>query len=448
MELTKELARRVVDLSLDDLPADVIDYSKSLALSAFGAMIAGAEYPSGQAMVRYIEAHQSGDQATLLGVWRPASAEMAAMATATFAHATEYEDDSFPEAVSSYTLFPVVFALGEHLKAPGSLALEAFVAAYEVQARIGLAVREARRIGTMVLSAAGGLGCAAAAAKMLGLDVGQTTMALSVAASQASGIGYQTGTMAHTLEMGISARNGIAAALLAKEGYTGQPDVLEAPRGLLHIMTAGKAESPESILENWGKPYRLLEAGIKQYPCCYHMQRLIEAGEKVRAEHGVAAADIEHIKVEVNAFFPTVVQHPEPTNEMEAQFSLPQGLAAAFLEDRVLPSSFSRERIADPAFKEFRAKVETVVREDWGWAPTGWIPNVVFTLKDGRELVEQPTTSKGQPPNLLAFDDVIGKYENCLAPILPRASIDDSLPILAALETAPDVSALIEAVRP
>ena len=54
-----------------------------LALSAFGAMIAGAEYPSGQAMVRYVEAHQSGDQATILGVWRPASAEMAAMASAT-----------------------------------------------------------------------------------------------------------------------------------------------------------------------------------------------------------------------------------------------------------------------------------------------------------------------------------------------------------------------------
>jgi 2-methylcitrate dehydratase PrpD len=123
-------------------------------------------------------------------------------------------------------------------------------------------------------------------------------------------------------------------------------------------------------------------------------------------------------------------------------------MAAAFLEDRVLPSSFSRERIAEPAFGALRAKVETVVREDWGSTPTGWTPNMVFTLKDGRELVEQPETAKGQPPNLLPFDDVIEKYENCLEPMLPRSSIDDSLPILAALETIPDVSALVEAVRP
>lgn len=448
MELTKELARRICDLRLDDLPSDVVDYSKSLTLSAFGAMIAGAEYPSGQAIVRYIEAHNSAAEATILGVWRSASVEMAAMATGTFAHATEYEDDSFPEAVSSYTLFPVVFALGEYLKSPGSLVIEAFVAAYEVQARVGLAAREARQIGTMVLSAGGTMGCAAAAAKMLGLDVERTTMALSVAASQVSGIGYQTGTMAHIVEMGISARNGIAAALLAGEGCTGQPDILEAPRGLLHIMTAGKVESPDSIIEDWGKPYRLLEVGIKQYPCCYHMQRLIEAAEKVHHEHGVSADDIEHIKVEVGAFFPTVVQHPEPRDEIEAQFSLPQALAAAFLDDRVLPSSFSRESIAKSKFGAFRTKVEVVAREDWGWTPTGWTPNMVFTLKDGRELIEQPTTSKGQPPNLLPFDDVIEKYENCLEPMLPRSSIDDSLPILADLEKIPDVSALVEAVRP
>ncbi len=448
MDITKELARRVGGLDLADLPGDVVDYSKSLALSAFGAMIAGANYPSGQALVRYIERQQAAPEATILGVWRRASAEMAAMATATFAHATEYEDDSFPEAVSSYTIFPVAFALGEQLRAPGARVIEAFVAGYEVQARIGLAVLEARRLGHMVLAVAGSLGCAATAAKLLDLSPEETTMALSVAASLASGIGYQTGTMAHTVEMGIAARNGIAAALLAREGYTGQPDILEAPRGLLHVITAGKVERPESIIEDWGKPYRLLEAGIKQYPCCYHLQRLIEAAVGVRRQHGLRAEDVEHIRVEVNAFFPTVVQHPEPANEMEAQFSLPQAMAAALLEDRILPSSFGREKIRDSAFCAVRSKVETVVREDWGWSPTDWTPTMTFTLRDGTVLREEPTTSKGQPPNLLAFEDVVEKYENCLDTLLPRQRIDESLSILAELESAPDVSALIEAVRP
>ena len=214
--------------------------------------------------------------------------------------------------------------------------IEAFVLGYEAQARIGLACREARRLGYMVLSLAGSIGCAVAAAKLLGLDATGTTMAISLAASQASGIGYQTGSMAHIVEMGFSARNGLTAALLAAEGFTGQPDVLEAPRGLFNIITAGKVDDPAKVLTDWGVPYRVLDVGIKHYPCCYHLQRIIETTLELREQRGLTAGDIEAIDVEVNAFFPTVVQHPEPHDDIEAQFSLPHALAIAMLEPRVL----------------------------------------------------------------------------------------------------------------
>jgi 2-methylcitrate dehydratase PrpD len=448
MEITRELAERVYKLDLSDLPADVVDYSKSLALSAFGAMIAGVSYPSAQALLRYISRKQGAPEATVLGIWHKTTAEMAAMATGTFAHATEYEDDSFPEAVSSYTIFPVVFAMGEYLNVPGSRAIEAFVAGYEVQARVGLAARKARLLSYMLLPGAGAIGCAAACAKLLSLDAEETTMALSLAASQASGIGYQTGTMAHIIEMGFAARNGITAARLAEEGFTGQADVLEAPRGWLHVVTGGDIEDAESIIENWGRPFRLLKAGIKQYPCCYHLQRMIEAAVSVRDELNLRADDVRKIRVEVNPFFPTVVQHPEPRDEMEAQFSLPQAMAAALLDERVLPSSFSRERIEEPSFREFRKRVEICVRDDWSWSPIGWAPNMEFILSDGTVLTRHPESSKGQPPDLLPFDDVIEKYENCLEPLLSKERIDGSAALLRDLEQVSNLSEVIEAVTP
>ena len=186
-------------------------------MSALGAMVAGHRCSGGRAMTEYVRRHGGSAEATMLGAGMKSSMELAAMANGTFAHATEYEDDSFPEAVSSYTLFPAIFALGEHLQSSGERTIEAFVAGYEAQARIGLACREARRLGYMVLSLAGSIGCAVSAAKMLGLDERKTTMAISIAASQGSGIGYQTGSTAHIVEMGFSARNGIAAALLAAD---------------------------------------------------------------------------------------------------------------------------------------------------------------------------------------------------------------------------------------
>lgn len=443
MNITQEIAKRVVQTSIRDLPADAVGYSETLAMSALGAMAAGHRSAGGREIVDYVKSAGGAAQATVLGHGLKTSMEMAGLANGTFAHATEYEDDSFPEAVSSYTLFPAIFAVAEHAQASGARVVEAFAAGYEAQARIGLACRQARRNGFMVLSLAGSIGCAASAAKLLGLDERQTTMALSLAASQGAGIGYQTGSMAHIVEMGFAARNGIAAALMAAQGMTGQPDVLEAPRGLMNMITGDQVEAPAAIIEHWGRPYRLMEIGIKSYPCCYHLQRIIETTVDLRHAEGLAAADIEEISVEVNAFFPTVVQHMEPHDEIEAQFSLPHVLAIAMLEDQVVPAGFSQARIDDAAFQAFRRKVRQVVREDWGWTPTGWTPRITYRLADGRVIVREPEQARGQPPALLTFDQCVPKYLGCVQGIYPEQQVERSIALLRELAGLDSVAELM-----
>jgi len=446
MRITEQIAERVVSTDIASLPSEVVDYSETLAMSAFGAMVAGHRCVGGPQIVDYVRRQGARAQATVLGAGLKSSVELAAMANATFAHATEYEDDSFPEAVSSYTLFPVVFALGEQLGSAGADAIEAFVAGYETQARIGLACREARRLGYMVLSLAGSIGCAVTASKLLGLDERQTTNAISLASSQAGGIGYQTGSMAHIVEMGFSARNGVAAALLAADGFTGQPDILEANRGLFNIITAGKVESPENVIANWGAPYRVLDVGIKHYPCCYHLQRIIETTLDLRQERDLQSDDLSEVQVEVNAFFPTVVQHPEPHDEIEAQFSLPHAVAIAMLEPRVVPAGFAKSKIEADAFRRFRSKVTTVVREEWGWNPTGWTPRITYKLTSGETIVREPKTAKGQPPDLLSFDACIGKYRSCVEGVLETGQTDRSIALLRGLRHCGDVGEIVRAV--
>ena len=446
MNTTREIAARVAGTDFADFSEHDVAYSKTLAMSALGAMVAGPDCAGSDIMTRYVKRAGGAGEATVLGAGMKAPVELAALANGTYAHATEYEDDSFPEAVSSYTLFPAILALGEKLGSSGEDVIAAFILSYEAQARIGLACREARRLGYMVLSLAGSIGCALGGARLLHLDDEKTANAIAIAASQASGLGYQTGTMSHIVEMGFSARNGLTAALLAADGFTGQQDILEAQRGLFNIITAGKVDDPDSIVNDWGKPFRINEIGIKSYPCCYHLQRMIETTVAVREEEGLGVDDIESIQVEVNAFFPTVVQHEEPHDEIQAQFSLPHSLAIAMLEPRVLPSGFSKEKIEDPAFAAFRKKVKTVVREDWGWTPTGWTPNIVYKLADGRTIEKRPETAKGQPPALLGFDDCIPKYRGCVEGIVSEENIDRSIEIMRTLDTCDDVGALMRAV--
>lgn len=444
--ITQGIAQRVADTRIQDLPKEAIDYSSTLAMSALGAMVSGHRCTGGAEAIEYVRRQGGEPQATVLGGGFKTSVELAGFANGTFAHATEYEDDSFPEAVSSYTLFPPIFALAEHLHSPGSRVIEAFVAGYETQARIGLACREARKIGYMVLSLAGSMGVAAAAAKLLGLDATQTANAISIAASQGGGIGYQTGTTAHIVEMGFSARNGIAAAYMAQGGMTGQPDVLEAPRGLMNMITGGKVESPEKILSEWGKPYRIFEIGIKSYPCCYHLQRMIESAMELTRERGLRPDDIAKVEVEVNAFFPTVVQHPEPRNEIQAQFSLPHAVALGVMEEHIVPASFSRERIDDERFRSFRPKVKTIVREEWGWTPTGWDPRITYTLATGEQIVREPKAARGQPPALLNFDQCIPKYHGCVDDLLAAERVERSIGMLRDLASLPDAALLVAEV--
>ncbi len=446
MGITQGIAERVCATRIESLPREAIDYSATLAMSALGAMVSGHRCTGGPQAIEYVRRQGGAAQASVLGGGFKTSVELAGFANGSFAHATEYEDDSFPEAVSSYTLFPPILALAEHLRAPGSRVIEAFVAGYEAQARIGLACREARRIGYMVLSLAGSIGVAAAAARLLSLDARQTTNALSIAASQGGGVGYQTGTTAHILEMGFSARNGIAAAYMAAQGMTGQPDVLEAPRGLMNMITAGKVEAPEKIVADWGKPYRIFEVGIKSYPCCYHLQRIIEATLELKRERSLRPEDIERIDVEVNAFFPTVVQHLEPRDEIETQFSLPHAVSIAMLHDQVLPAGFARRNIDDERFRRFRKKVKQIVREEWGWTPTGWTPRITYTLANGEAIVREPKTARGQPPALIDFDACIPKYRGCVDDLLPAQNVQRSIEMLRGLASIPDTSALIAEV--
>ncbi len=446
MVTTRKVAELICDLSYRDLPREVTEYSKALALSAVGAIIAGAPRNAGRIMTDYVRRGAGSPEATVFGVGLRASVEWAAMANATFAHATEYEDDSFPEAVSTYTIFPVVFALGEKLAASGRDVIEAFVAGYETQARIALACPEARRRGMLTLSLAGTLGCAAGAAKLLELDAEKTTMALSLAASQASGIAAQTGTMAHLFEMGMAARNGLTAALLAGDGFTGRADILEAPGGLFEIITGGKIPTTEEVVEAWGKPFRVMSVGIKMYPCCYHLQRIIDGVKALKQESSVRPSEIKRIQVEVNTFIPQIIRYEEPANEEEAQFSLAHAVAVAALEEDIVPRSFGDEKILDPSFRDLRKKVEMIVRKDWGWGTVGWTPRITMILEDGRTLSAEPSRAKGQPPELLGFDDVVEKYRACVGPEAKAERANASMKMLRELEGVEDVNELIRAL--
>src|SRR6266851_1550827 len=205
-----------------------------------------------------VVAASGGDpQATVLGRGRRTSTLLAALANGAQGHALDFDDTHLASIVhGSAPVAPVVLAIAEWHRRPGAAALEAFVAGFEVETRIG------RVIGPMladrgwhVTAVLGHFGAVVAAGKLLGLTAQQLGRALGIAGTQAAGLEQSLGTMCKPLHPGKAAMNGLLAALLAREGFTGPAGILDERPGLPGTFLGVTDLSP--TLEDLGKRFEI-----------------------------------------------------------------------------------------------------------------------------------------------------------------------------------------------
>lgn len=445
-KVTQETAQFILSTSFENIPEETVDYSKKLALSYLGAALAGSTLATGKKITVYVKAKGGIPEASLAGIGFKALVEDVALANGSFAHATELEDDSLPEACYAWNVWPVVFALGEKLKVSGKKIIEAFAIGYEVQARFALACLSAVEKGFLAAAVMGNLGSAASAAKMLNLDIKQTCMALSFNASQAMGLLRQTGTDAHLVECGFAARNGITAALLAKEGVTANPNILEDKLGFCFAVSGPGGYDLTNVVKKDEEPFRVMAIGIKKYPSCYLEQRIIDGVFDLMKEGQFSHRDVESVTVEVDPVFAEVVKYSDPATPEEGRFSVSYSIASALLDQKVSLDTYTTDKLGDPRNKEVRDKVKVIVHPEW---PRGWnpVPSLLsIKLKDGRELKKTCEKAKGDPGLYLTWDEVMDKYRMCAKLALPQDKIEHVADLVSRLDKLEDITPLANAV--
>jgi len=191
----------VLGLELESLPDAVVAAAGLSFTDWVGAAIRGSTEPLADALDAVVAATGGEPQATVLGRGRRTSALLAALANGAQGHALDFDDTHLASIVhGSAPVAPVVLAVAEWHHRPGAAALEAFVAGFEVETRIG------RVIGPMladrgwhVTAVLGHFGAVVAAGKLLGLTAEQLGRALGIAGTQAAGLEQSLGTMCKPL---------------------------------------------------------------------------------------------------------------------------------------------------------------------------------------------------------------------------------------------------------
>jgi 2-methylcitrate dehydratase PrpD len=445
MSATARLAEFVVKTSLRDCPDAAVVQVRRATLDTLGVILAGAGEPVAQSVRAVARAEGGAPLCTVIGTELRTSPTWAALANGTAGHAHDFDDTNFALlGHPSVPLLAAALAAAEAEPADGAAVVLAYLIGFEVSIALGAALNPDHYTrGWHATSSIGTLGCAAAAASLLRLDPTQTRHALGIAASLASGLKENFGSMTKPFHAGHAARNGVFAALVAREGLTASDSALEGRQG--YAAAFGQATLAPDAFDALGQRWQVLASGIavKPYPSCALTHSAIDALLELRGRHALDADQVAEVEVGVNAVVPDVLRHASPGNGLERKFSMQFCAAAALATGRVDLGSFADGPVADAGTRGVMDRVRMVVDPTLpqGLSEHAWT-RVTLRLQDGRTLASPPRGASGHPDQPLTDAQLRDKFLACAAPVLGAAAAEGVAAQLTHLEDIPDIRAL------
>jgi 2-methylcitrate dehydratase PrpD len=434
-------------------PNDWSDTARGRATNAFidtaACLLAGADDPAPR-KVRDAAAGWGAGTCVIAGTPHRMAAPWAALVNGTAAHALDYDDVlEIGNAHVSAALVPALLALGEERRANGAACIDAFIVGVEVLARLGEAMNMTHYFkGWHTTLTLGAPATAAACARLLKLDTTRATAAISLATSLASGAKRQFGTMTKPLHAGLAAKNGIIAAVLAESGVTAADDVYEGDRGFVDLFADVPASRLEAALNNLGAPAAIEGHGLWQkfYPCCASAHRPLDALLALKARKPVVPAEITRIDASIAEVAAQNLTYADPTDAMQARFSLHYLLGSALVDGRLALDAFSDQALARPDVRALLSKIHMAADpEQPGAVNVDEAPQratVALHLTDGTVRSETVTVPKGHPRAPLSRDELYEKFSACAAPTISVSDRDTAYETLENLSAVGDLSKL------
>lgn len=316
---------------------------------------------------------------------------------ATLAHVLDYDDLHLPSTSHiSAVCVPVALAVGGDARA--------YLAGAGVMARLGAMLGWSHYSrGWHATCTAGAPAAAVSAAVARGLDAEATARAITLALPAAGGVQRAFGTATKSLQVGFAADAGVRAAELAAAGASADATALAQWLGLLGGTVQPVVPAP-------AVPGGL---AIKPYPCCYALQRPIEAAREAMAGEAVAAEAVSAVRVALNEDVLRPLIHSRPRTGLEGKFSLEYALAATLLDDRPGFASFSDEAVARPDAQALVGRVAVETQPGGADLLSGQV-EVEIELSDGATRAAAVALPPGAPGNPLSEAALRAKLIDCV----------------------------------
>ncbi|HEY1622865.1 MAG TPA: MmgE/PrpD family protein [Streptosporangiaceae bacterium] len=360
------------------LPAEHVERLRWLVLDNLAAGFLGSRQPWSANVAKLASKLGGVGESSIFG--RSARLDRARASFVNGAAIGGFEIDHFHSgAHPSSSVFPAVLAAGEAAHVDGDRFLRALAVGYEVAVRVAAAqtmLTEKTR-GFHNPAVSGVFGSAAAVAVLHGLPVDSIVSALGIAGSHACGLieFVWTGAETKRFHLGRSAQLGLESALMAAEGISGPPTVLEGTYGYLNAYSP--APRPELLVEGLGSDWLWPRLTVKPYPVHGTILPLVPPLDQRHAE-GIDISAIRQVTIRTGADA-AESRHLDaaPASVLGAQYSLPFMVATTLASGADGLVTLSAETLTDAAIGQLARRVRIEERS----GPTG------RSIADGGEIL-------------------------------------------------------------
>jgi 2-methylcitrate dehydratase len=415
-ETTRRYVSFVHSFNESNLTPPVIAGLNKLMIDALTAWIGSFNSEIGQVCARLAKlSAPTTMKSTIPGYNVVTTPEAAALANCYLVRQADYNDGDPGNGGHASVVIPGVLSIGEAVHATGSQVLQAVAVAYECLN----AGQKARRSeggegggeggGVGWADASEGVATAMGCGKLLGLDEDRLANALSMALVPHLSLGKGDGTQSHFKEghSAFNIRNGVFAALAAREGMTGPNEPFEGAEGLWERVT-GAFDLKIPVVPGH---LNVEDFRVKRYAAEGNAQAMLhQAIPEIR--QFTKYEDIQSVHIECSFGTLREIASPEcwdPTNRETADHSLPYMVAAALMDGEVYLSSYTPQRyLHDQVLRDLMGKITVQANPEYN-SPQG---RSKLTVKKTSGEVFVKEIFKEIP---VTYEEVLAKFDRVCA---------------------------------
>ena len=444
MPETAALSSWIVSHRIETVPEDVRHEARRAIVNYLGCALGGCRDEAVDLAIEALGPFSGPRTAVVLGRAERLDPLHAALMNGISSHVYDF-DDTTPKNYMHPTS-PVASALFAYASAnpvSGRDFMEAFIAGFEAEMRIGNAVYPAHYdAGWHITGTAGVFGAAVAIGKLLGLSRQQMVWNIGLAATQAAGIREMFGSMAKSFHPGRAAQNGYSAALLARAGFTAGEHGLEGPRGFAAVQAAKYDLS--KITAGLDRDWELRANTYKPFPCGIVNHPTIDGAIQIHREHHPDPASIKAVRLRVAPLVLDLCNQTNITKGLQGKFSVYHGAAVGLVRGKAGIQEYTDAAVNDPAVRHVRelatATGDPAITEDQA--------QIEIEMADGARLTRFVEKSLGNVHRPLSDAQLNDKFRDQAVLALPLDQVEALIGQCWKIDHLPDVNKLIQDALP